>query len=39
MVNIVFLFSLYGMSGKRSFQTVYKYNNDFFNEKRNIYFI
>lgn len=29
MVNIVFSFLIYGMSGKRPFQTVYKYNKDF----------
>ena len=33
MVNIVFLFSFW-LSWKCSFQTVYKYNNDFFNRKR-----
>ena len=39
MVNILFLFSPTICKEKRSFQTVYKYNNVFFNKKRIAYFI
>ena len=37
MVNIFFF--LVWPVGEYPFQTVYKYNNDFFNRTRNIYFI